>query len=664
MAKDKKPKLTPQQIDERSDARARYRDNFELFCLEQLRIIDRDHPEGAKLVPFVLNDAQRELLRLIERIEQYNINKGYRLQELTPEYIISKYPIKVIILKARKVGISTLLAARAFWRCEFHPHIQAGLMAHRDDATDNIRNMMQRFDIFWEDDEHQGWPLREELGSTQGNTFDWNPRHGSQVHLKTGGSRSGASRSYTYHFLHISEEAHFPDGSDEVATALAASVPNQEVYEESTANGEGNSFYDNWEKAAWIEDAEMRLISGEKMPRSFDGVFRFFWPWHKDPNYMLPLLPGEAEQMLEDLDEDEQELIDRFELNFEQLKWRRMKINGECSRQRKMDPVKYFKQEYPSFPEEAFVSSGKEIFDQRRLSELKRQAETLNPGYYTVSREAEMSFRFKKAAFAEGAQYTVFRDPIPHAQYIIGVDSSEGLERRDDVDDHCISIYRRLSPNIVEEDARYLAHNIGADDLGELAVFLARIYNNAFIVPERQGVGIATCEKIYKLGYTNVYHDTHIGRKKDDSGNEKSFVVGMRTQGDIKKFLVEWAAGVLKDRGIIIKSTEAIRQWRKYKNLNGKFTAPAGDNDDAVSADVLVCWALICDQLPPLNTESLLKSREAAAGQATNPDRWVHETMRQDREHNTGGFKKRDITPEMKKQAALMSLRRRGGLFR
>jgi hypothetical protein len=130
-----------------------------------------------------------------------------------------------------------------------------------------------------------------------------------------------------------------PDTAEENFNSLYQSIPNAddtEVYEESTANG-FNIFKDHWDAA----------VAGES---EFEP---FFAAWFETPEYRMPV-PDGFERTLE-----EEDLLATYGhlglVDDEQLEWRRKKIaaNGRMK----------FMQEYPCCPDEAFIASGRPVFN-------------------------------------------------------------------------------------------------------------------------------------------------------------------------------------------------------------------------------------------------------------------------------------------------------------
>jgi hypothetical protein len=158
----------------------------------------------------------------------------------------------------------------------------------------------------------------------------------------------GIARGETVTHVHLSEVAFWPTATAaDNLNALLQAIPNTrdtEVYVESTANGMNGVFYDLW----------MGAVNGT------NGFIAFFSPWFDSPEYREPV-PEKFERTYE-----EQELADLYGLDNEQLMFRRQKIaqNGREA----------FQQEYPSNADEAFIASGRPVFNPEQIQEWLRNA--------------------------------------------------------------------------------------------------------------------------------------------------------------------------------------------------------------------------------------------------------------------------------------------------
>src|SRR3979411_582983 len=91
--------------------------DFEFFCVTLLKInpkVKELQKEGTKkgvLIPFVWNKAQLRTWKLMQSL------------------IAQGLPIKLVVLKARQVGISTFFCAYLFWMMWRQKNYRAGVVA-------------------------------------------------------------------------------------------------------------------------------------------------------------------------------------------------------------------------------------------------------------------------------------------------------------------------------------------------------------------------------------------------------------------------------------------------------------------------------------------------------------------------------------------------------
>ena len=266
-------------------------------------------------------------------IEPLKLNKAqeYIHNKLQAQLAETK-KVRALILKGRQQGCSTYVGARFYHKVTQNFGIQAFIMAHEKDATDNLYAMARRYY------EHTPDIIKAAVFKSNAKelvfgALDSGYKLGTAENKKVG-------RSATIQLLHGSEVA-FWNNADEHAKGLLQAVPdgdNSEIILESTANGVGNFFYQEWQKAE----------SGES------DYIPIFVPWFWQDEYKRSIDDDFA------ITPEELELSNLYKLTYEQIYWRRRKIiqlsaNG-------IDGEKAFKQEYPCNPNEAFQLTGEDSF--------------------------------------------------------------------------------------------------------------------------------------------------------------------------------------------------------------------------------------------------------------------------------------------------------------
>lgn len=100
------------------------RSQFFRRFIESLQIRPKDAPN---LVPFKFNEAQEIVWK----------------QVIAPA-IDSRQPIRLMVLKARQMGISTLIQGLITARFIWENYVNAKVIAHESDSTEHIWGMAQR----------------------------------------------------------------------------------------------------------------------------------------------------------------------------------------------------------------------------------------------------------------------------------------------------------------------------------------------------------------------------------------------------------------------------------------------------------------------------------------------------------------------------------------
>lgn len=252
---------------------------------------------------------------------------------------IDGLPMWAIILKARRVGISTECSFLNVIHCTAFPNAVAMSVAHR---AKNVRAMFR--------DARAGHTTLcydcgldpEQLRTAHELRFPHLDGE-SLYSIATAKTVEGA-RGLTVTALHLSEAA-FYEQAEDAFTALISTVAYRQdtmILIESTANGKvgpGETFYNYWIEA----------VEGKNQ------FVPIFISWLMDPASRMD--PEVNNVLSSNLDAEEQELVELYGADLEQVSWRRWAIPNRCQ-----GYVDKFHQEYPTNPNEAFVSTGDPAF--------------------------------------------------------------------------------------------------------------------------------------------------------------------------------------------------------------------------------------------------------------------------------------------------------------
>jgi len=448
-------------------------------------------------------------------------------------------PIRVIILKARQEGMSTIIEAIIFWYTATHKNRSGRIVAHDGDSSNNLFNMSK---LYYERLHEFVRPMirysnRKELvfENPDDEKRSDNPGLGSKMMVSTAGNLQ-AGRSETNQLIHASEVA-FWDHPEELMAGLMQTVPyspNTMIFLESTANGVGGYFYNEYQRA-----------------KRGKSVFKcFFFPWFVHEEYHLKPPIGFKPNRTE------QKLKTKYGLTNAQLYWRRVKKSELESTGGK------FEQEYPSDDYEAFIASGRPRFDVDQL--MKYRLETKKPvrGYLKEGKFTE----------SDSGSFRVWKLPFWSSAYAIGVDVAEGLEIGDN------SVVQVLDKFMGEQVAEW-AGKCDPDELGYIAVEIAKFYNFGLLGIEANNHGLTTLTIAKQENYPNIYYR----RVLDDRTHKKTNKFGWHTNVKTKPLAIDEMAVWIRERQLIINSQELVEECLTYViDENGRTNAQEGALDDRV----------------------------------------------------------------------------------
>ena len=430
--------------------------NLQLWpLLEQLSFKDKQ----AKIWKFDRNSpfawAQREFVAEVEK--QYNAGE----------------PVRIIVLKGRQLGISTVTEAILFLWAFLHPGAGSLVLSSKQKDADYLFAMTKRF---WDSSPMKG---KYETPYNQIGYLEWS--NGSSM-LSTTANQPDPGRGRTIQAVHCSEVAFWPN-ADELVGALHEAVPNNHgtiMVMESTAKGVGGYFHDEW----------MKAIDPTQSKSTF---YPFFFPWWKHHEYEIK----DHHLKYRDLDDDERGMLDNFtEMTLSKLAWRRRKLQSYAN------PDK-FKEEYPNSMDEAFLSTGSNTFPLSKLAKM-----------YLPDVEHEQGFLYNdggKLEFMEdeGGHLFIYKRPDPRGRrrYVVAVDPTWTIEG----DPACIQVVDRAS---LEQVAVWHG-SADPQSIGEIAMAMALFYGPECILnTEIQGGGKTVLQIWRDANYQWIWMDRRPDRPK------------------------------------------------------------------------------------------------------------------------------------------------------
>jgi hypothetical protein len=321
--------LTQAFINDLNNTRFLY--DFEFWAYICAKIQDK---ETKREIPFILNRAQRRLLSRFENMR------------------IQKRPIRIILLKARQWGGSTLTQVYMAWmQMIVKTNWHSAVIADVDDQARNIRGMFKRLG---------------RLYPKQFGMITFIPYEGSSkikvikernCIVGVGSAQEPDSlRSYDFSMLHLSEVGIWKStpqrSAEDLVQSIRSTVPtiaDSLIVMESTAKGVGNFFHREWQAA-------------KKGTSSYDPVFV---PWFEIERYQNTI-----KDYTEFINWMQADPYARFlwtsGATLEGIKWYFDTKNGENYDDWRM------KSEYPSNDIEAFQSTGRTVFSPEYVARIRK----------------------------------------------------------------------------------------------------------------------------------------------------------------------------------------------------------------------------------------------------------------------------------------------------
>ena len=340
----------------------------------------RDH-NTAEIVPLIYNDPQDIINEIAER----------QKRELGI--------VRVLLLKTRRFGGSTQIQGRYYSKTSLNFNRNAFIVGHEKESTNTLFEMAKLM--------QERNPIAPSIRANNEKAlkFDNSAGTGLKSEYRLASAENlDAGRSQGIHYLHASEEAFWRDGRT-LLTGLLQCVPDppaeSEIFRESTANGFGDSFQEDVFKAYGegkhvYYEAELCKVA-KHMPDS-KVMFQFAWrnegqdwilifiPWFMYARYVRAFESDDQKDEFEKrinqkvfdaiemqwIEPESSKLRRKYGITLEQLHWREWAIENKCN-----GSVDKFHQEYPATVEEAFLSTGTNVYPKELCDNI--EAECLDP---------------------------------------------------------------------------------------------------------------------------------------------------------------------------------------------------------------------------------------------------------------------------------------------
>lgn len=472
--------------------------------------------EDGEVVQFKLRPAQRQLLREMH--------------------------LKNIILKARQLGFTTFICIFLLDYALFNRTKQIGIIGPTQSDTSVI---FRKIKVAWDNFPQ---PIKDFLKlSTVGDSkIEYEFSNGSIMRIAT------SLRSGTYQAVLITEFgkicARFPDKAVEIVNGTFPAAAKGLVFIESTAEGEDGPYYEMVQDA--IEAKKKRQVLTTKEYKFF------FFPWYDNPSNVVigdVLLPLDITQYL-----DKIELSIGKKLTKEQRNWYYLELRIQKFK---------MKQEHPSTPDEAFLTSGNKLFDGPMIDSHREQ--------------------FVREPIAIEGDFIIYKKYVKGHLYGLGADVSQGVKR----DSSTIAVIDFTTGELV---MTYRSNTIDpvtfAHDIKRAAI----MYGGCIAAPEANSVGQTTCVTLNSI-YPNVYTQQREGLLEVTSTNKLGWLTTTLTK---PKMMYELSEAIADEDLRIYDESVLLEAKRMNKEDTLQVHTQVSTDESATTRHfdlvtaVAICWQM------------------------------------------------------------------------
>lgn len=545
--------------------RLRIKYDFEYWAATCATIFDKTSGQEVK---FKLRKAQRKLLKVL-------VETAFALK-----------PIRIILVKARQWGGSTLVQLFCAWIQLFHRKNWNSVIAtHIEEAARNIRSMYTLMA-----DRHpkdiQDIKFKSFEGSSKNKQI---ADRGCVIYIGSM-ERPNSLHSGNYKLVHCSEVGYWKETTQrkpsDFVNAFEGSVPLEPftlVALESTAKGTGNFFHTTWLNACKGENA-------------YTPVFVAWW---EIDMYSMPF--SSNEEMREFV-----ESMNTYELYMFSLGATLEGIHWYREKRKSFDNDWDMQEQFPSTADEAFVTSGRKAHHPLHIKQMEMFAKDpafIGEMFADAPSGAEAinnSLEFKEIAKGE---FYVWKKPdtsrLYTNRYVVSLDIGGASAKADWSVIRVLDRLPMMNGGVPEFIATYRFH-MDQDLTAWRAVQVAKWYCDALLVVESnslkkfqtEGNFTSTVLDIIAHVYPHLYYRDDPSKIKEgiplrygfQTGSNKSEIVSIMTRG-------------LRDMGFIERDQRMLDEcgWYELKQ-DGSYGAIDGQHDDIYMSSGINLW--VSDKLP------------------------------------------------------------------
>lgn len=554
---DKRKSLWEEKQDIEEDYRYRIAAAKEILKEPELLEDIKKHPEKLielefvivdkkkAVVPFFLNDVQRDFIKRLNRaIEEFE--EGRRNE------------IGFLILKGRQQGFTSLITAYQLAASILHKNFEGFTLADVESNAQTIFENKAKYP-------HSQLPPilkpTEKFNNRKELRFS---RINSAWAVATATKNVGRSR--TINFFHGSEAAFWQVPMGQMQAAMKpALTPDCIIIYETTANG-FNDFKEMWDSGTYIN---------------------CFYEWWRSKEYRHGFENAEKEKEFDELVKNGKDWIaDRLRwlkekgLKKEQLYWYYNTYQGMADKET-------IKQEYPCTPEEAFLMSGRPVFNIeniiKRIAHLreKYKEKPYKEGYFKFEWENpknEDKIINSSIEFIESSEKNwirIYEEPEEGTPYVLGGDTKgEGSD-----------FYTgTVINNITGNRAATFHKNLSISNPYTHQMYCMGSYFNRALIGIEINFNTGPIEELQRLNYPRQF----VRRKFDEYTKKTEPRYGWKTDGTSRPLIIDRYAMLIFEHPELINDIPTLEEAMTFiYDEKGRPDAMAGKHDDLLFSDMI-----------------------------------------------------------------------------
>jgi hypothetical protein len=516
------------------------------------------------------------------------VNKNSDLVTFVPNtsqrHFLSNRHTRNVILKSRRLGFTTFSTVDMLDNTLFTQNFNSLFISYDDPSAKKVFDEIAM--LAW-----GHFPLKNmyqvDLSNANMLKLNFGNDTYSGIEIKSSG------RGGRYNQIHISEFgkicAKYPQKAQEIISGTIPSLtPSGTLTIESTAEGEGGFFHDMfWD--AWDKTSSNIQLKAHEYKAHF-----YNWQWDLEEIGLIKLPDAQIPKDFLDYQREHNEKAKKFPSSYRTITdleltfwfYKFIQLGRKWS---------LLLQEYPTTPEEAFVSSGSKMFDAMQLEKQKEFEQDPN---------VIGDWRF-------------YEDPRPNHNYVIGADPSEGVGG-----DHSAAVIIDFTSSLKKPKvvATYANNKIPPDLFAYEIKNQGTAYNYALAMVERNNTGHATLTQLKQIYPVECIYKEENESREDNVQTER---LGWHTNLITKPKMFYELSTAFNEVLIEVPDKSLVHEARVYdRNELGKTKA---DPDATNHFDKLTALAIAFQgrtQIKFLSTDVVV-SNPRSGGTASNPYSWI-----------------------------------------